>query len=105
LHDILTPGRAGAPAGGRTPEHAGARSAARAHRFKRANSLRQANTPIQRRWTGAMWSEGPAWSGVGRFLFWSDIPNNRQLRWLEDTGQVSVYRLPSNNSNGNTFDF
>jgi gluconolactonase len=69
------------------------------------NSLRQANTPIQRLWTGAMWSEGPAWNGVGRFLVWSDIPNNRQLRWLEDTGQVSVYRLPSNNSNGNTFDF
>ena len=69
------------------------------------NSLRQANTPIQRLWTGAMWSEGPAWNGLGRFLVWSDIPNNRQLRWLEDTGQVSVYRLPSNNSNGNTFDF
>ena len=69
------------------------------------NSLRQANTPIQRLWTGAMWSEGPAWNGVGRFLVWSDIPNNRQLRWLEDTGQVSVCRLPSNNSNGNTFDF
>jgi gluconolactonase len=69
------------------------------------NGLRQANTPIQRLWTGAMWSEGPAWNGVGRFLVWSDIPNNRQLRWLEDTGQVSVYRLPSNNSNGNTFDF
>jgi len=69
------------------------------------NGLRQANTPIQRLWTGAMWSEGPAWHGVGRFLVWSDIPNNRQLRWLEDTGQVSVYRLPSNNSNGNTFDF
>jgi gluconolactonase len=69
------------------------------------NSLRQPNTPIQRLWTGAMWGEGPAWNGVGRFLVWSDIPNNRQLRWLEDTGQVSVYRLPSNNSNGNTFDF
>ena len=38
------------------------------------NSLRQANTPIQRLWTGAMWSEGPAWNGVGRFLVWSDIP-------------------------------
>ncbi len=69
------------------------------------NGLRQANTPIQRLWTGAMWNEGPAWNGVGRFLVWSDIPNNRQLRWIEDTGQVSVYRLPSNNSNGNTFDF
>jgi gluconolactonase len=36
---------------------------------------------------------------------WSDIPNNRQLRWLEDDGRVSVMRAPSNNSNGNTFDF
>ena len=41
----------------------------------------------------------------GRYLVWSDIPNNRQLRWLEDDGRVSVFRYPSNNSNGNTFDF
>jgi hypothetical protein len=41
----------------------------------------------------------------GRYLVWSDIPNNRQLRWLEDDGRVSVFRSPSNNSNGNTFDF
>src|SRR5437899_7602031 len=69
------------------------------------NGLRQPNAPIQRLWTGALWSEGPAWSGVGRFLVWSDIPNNRQMRWLEDNGPVSVFRMPSNNSNGNTFDF
>jgi len=69
------------------------------------NGLRQPNAPIQRLWTGALWSEGPAWSGVGRFLVWSDIPNNRQLRWLEDNGRVTVFRMPSNNSNGNTFDF
>jgi gluconolactonase len=69
------------------------------------NGLRQPNAPVQRLWTGALWSEGPAWSGQGRYLVWSDIPNNRQLRWIEDTGQVSVFRLPSNNSNGNTFDF
>ena len=61
--------------------------------------------PIQRLWTGALWSEGPAWNSVGRFLVWSDIPNNRQLRWIEDDGHVSVFRMPSNNSNGNTFDF
>ena len=41
----------------------------------------------------------------GRYLVWSDIPNNRQLRWLEDNGRVSVFRVPSNSSNGNTFDF
>src|SRR5689334_17169972 len=69
------------------------------------NGLRQVNAPVQRLWTGALWSEGPAWSAQGRYLVWSDIPNNHQLRWLEDTGQVSVFRMPSNNSNGNTFDF
>jgi gluconolactonase len=65
----------------------------------------QGNTPIQRLWTGALWCEGPAWNGQGRYLVWSDIPNNRQLRWLEENSQVSVFRAPSNNSNGNTFDF
>jgi gluconolactonase len=69
------------------------------------NGLRQPNAPIQRLWTGALWAEGPAWSSQGRYLLWSDIPNNRQLRWLEDDGRVSVFRMPSNNSNGNTFDF
>jgi gluconolactonase len=69
------------------------------------DGLRQPNAPIQRLWTGALWSEGPAWSGQGRYLVWSDIPNNRQLRWLEDNGKVTVFRSPSNNSNGNTFDF
>jgi gluconolactonase len=63
------------------------------------------NTPIKRLWTGALWSEGPAWCGQGRYLVWSDIPNNRQLRWLEDDERVTVFRQPSNNSNGNTFDF
>jgi gluconolactonase len=69
------------------------------------NALAQPNAAIKRLWTGALWSEGPAWNSVGRYLIWSDIPNNRQLRWLEDDGHVSVFRSPSNNSNGNTFDF
>jgi gluconolactonase len=69
------------------------------------NALRIGNTPILRLWTGALWSEGPAWSSQGRYLVWSDIPNDRQLRWLEDDGRVTVFRAPSNNSNGNTFDF
>eukprot|EP00913_Durusdinium_trenchii_P028346 g26574.t1 len=51
-----------------------------------------------------LWAEGPAWNGVGRYLVWSDIPNNVQMRWLNDDGHVSVMRHPSNNSNGNTFD-
>ena len=69
------------------------------------NGLAQPNAPIQRLWTGALWAEGPAWNSVGKFLVWSDIPNNRQLRWIEDDGHVSVFRNPSNNSNGNLFDF
>ena len=69
------------------------------------DGIRQPNAAIQRLWTGALWSEGPAWNSVGRYLVWSDIPNNRQLRWIEDDGHVSVFRAPSNNSNGNTFDF
>ncbi|HEY4137723.1 MAG TPA: SMP-30/gluconolactonase/LRE family protein [Casimicrobiaceae bacterium] len=69
------------------------------------DGLRQPNATIQRLWTGALWSEGPAWNAEGRYLVWSDIPNNRQLRWIEDDGRVSVFRAPSNNSNGNTFDF
>lgn len=68
------------------------------------DGLAQGNAPIRRLWTGALWAEGPAWSAVGRYLIWSDIPNNRQMRWLEDDGHVSVMRLPSNNSNGNSFD-
>lgn len=68
------------------------------------NSLIQANTSIKRIWTGALWTEGPAWNSQGKYLVWSDIPTNRQFRWLEDDGRVSVFRNPSNNSNGNTFD-
>jgi gluconolactonase len=59
---------------------------------------------VERHWTGAVWSEGPAWFAAGRYLVWSDIPNNRMLRWTEESGQVSVFRQPSNNSNGNTVD-
>jgi gluconolactonase len=68
------------------------------------NSLIQVNTSIKRLWTGALWTEGPAWNSQGKYLVWSDIPSNHQLRWLEDDGRVSVFRNPSNNSNGNTFD-
>jgi len=68
------------------------------------DQYRQGNSAIQRLWTGGLWLEGPAWSGVGRYLLWSDIPNNIQYRWLEEDGHVSVFRNPSGNSNGNTFD-
>ena len=69
------------------------------------NALRLGNTPIQRLWTGGLWMEGPAWCSQGRYLVWSDIPNNRQMRYLDDDNRVTVFRSPSNNSNGNTFDF
>ena len=59
---------------------------------------------VERLWTGAQWSEGPAWFGAGRYLVWSDIPNNRMLRYDDTSGAVSVFRQPSNNSNGNTVD-
>jgi hypothetical protein len=63
------------------------------------------NTPIQRLFTGTLWAEGPAWNGAGRYVVWSDIPNNFQRRWLEEDGHVSVFRNPSGYSNGNTFDY
>jgi gluconolactonase len=63
------------------------------------------NTSIKRLYTGTLWSEGPAWNGVGRYLVWSDIPNNVQMRWIEEDGRVTVFRNPSGYSNGNTFDF
>ena len=63
------------------------------------------NTVIRRLHFGTLWAEGPAWNGVGRYLVWSDIPNNVQMRWTEEDGRVSVFRNPSGFSNGNTFDF
>lgn len=59
---------------------------------------------VERLWTGARWSEGPVWCAAGRYFLWSDIPNNRILRWDETDGSVSVFRQPSNNSNGHTVD-
>ncbi|MCB8944198.1 MAG: SMP-30/gluconolactonase/LRE family protein [Ardenticatenaceae bacterium] len=59
---------------------------------------------LERLWTGGRWTEGPVWFGDGRFLLWSDIPNNRMMRWVEETGEVSVFRSPTNYSNGNTRD-
>jgi gluconolactonase len=59
---------------------------------------------VERLATGCRWSEGPVWFGDGRFVLWSDIPNNRIMRWDEETGTVSVFRKPSNNANGNTRD-
>lgn len=73
-------------------------------RFKKAAL---GNSPIQRLYhsQNMLWAEGPAWSAVGKYLLWSDIPNNVQMRWLEEDGHVSTFRNPAGNSNGNTFDY
>ena len=59
---------------------------------------------VERLATGCRWAEGPVYCGDGRYLLWSDIPNNRILKWEEETGAVSVFRKPSNFANGNTRD-
>jgi gluconolactonase len=59
---------------------------------------------IERLATGMRWAEGPVWFGDGRYLLWSDIPNDRIMKWEEETGAVSVFRKPSNFANGHTRD-
>ena len=71
---------------------------------ERFNPLFAHYVRVEHLWTGARWSEGPVWFPAGRYLVWSDIPNNRMLRFDETSGHVSVFRQPSNNSNGNTID-
>ena len=60
------------------------------------------NCWVERLYDGCLWTEGPVYFADGDYLLWSDIPNNRMLRLAGD--QVSVFRMPSNNSNGNTRD-
>ena len=68
-------------------------------------TARLGNVAIKRVYTGMGWAEGPAWHATGRFLIWSDIPNNECLRLIEEDGHVSRrFRFPSGYSNGNTFD-
>jgi gluconolactonase len=62
------------------------------------------NAAVERLFTGCRWSEGPVWFGDLRALLWSDIPNNRILKWDEETGEVSIFRKPSSYANGNTRD-
>jgi gluconolactonase len=58
---------------------------------------------IEMLYDGCRWAEGPVWFGDGGYLVWSDIPNNRMLRWTPDLG-VGVFRANSNFANGNTRD-
>jgi gluconolactonase len=59
---------------------------------------------VERLATGFRWTEGPVWFGDGRYLLFSDIPNNRIMKWEEESGAVTVFRKPSNFTNGNTRD-
>lgn len=62
-------------------------------------------TAIRRVATGFKWTEGPAWSSEGQYLVFSDVQANIQYRYIWETGEVSAFRSPSFNSNGNAFDF
>jgi gluconolactonase len=70
----------------------------------RFEKYRVPSAAVERLYTGTRWAEGPVWFGDGRYLLFSDIPNNRMLRWQEETGEISVFRGPSNYSNGNSRD-
>jgi gluconolactonase len=68
------------------------------------NRYRIGLAKVERIASGMRWCEGPVWFGDSRTLVWSDIPNNRMMKWDEETGAVGVFRKPSNNGNGNTRD-
>jgi gluconolactonase len=62
-------------------------------------------TAIHRLWTGFQWAEGPAWSGEGQYVVFSDVKDDTQYRYIWENGKVTPFRKPSFNSNGNSFDF
>ena len=70
---------------------------------RRFRDLTLPNARMERLFTGALWAEGPVWFADGQYLLFSDIPNNRILRWV-DGGPVTVFRFPSRFANGNTRD-
>ncbi|CAH1667851.1 SMP-30/gluconolactonase/LRE family protein [Chelatococcus asaccharovorans] len=71
---------------------------------ERFESLVFGNVHLEKLWTGSRWAEGPAYFPAGRYLVWSDIPNDRLMRYDETDGSVSVFRAPANNENGHTVD-
>jgi len=71
---------------------------------ERFRKLAFGNVHLERLYTGCRWAEGPAWFAAGRYLVWSDAPNDRMMRWDETDGSVSVFRQPAMNTNGNTVD-
>jgi gluconolactonase len=70
----------------------------------RFGSLVKGSAKVEQLYTGSRWAEGPAWFPAHRSLVWSDIPNDRILRWDETTGQVGVFRHPAGHTNGHTVD-
>lgn len=62
------------------------------------------NAGPERIWSGGRWTEGPAYLPAGRYAIWSDIPNDRVMRWDESSGHVSVFEAPARNQNGHTVD-
>ncbi|SAL04944.1 gluconolactonase [Caballeronia arationis] len=70
-------------------------------RFER---YRLAHAKVERSWTGCRWAEGPVWFGDAGVLYWTDLPNERIMKWDESTGDVSTWRAPSNKANGMTRD-
>ncbi|MCW5631727.1 MAG: SMP-30/gluconolactonase/LRE family protein [Rubrivivax sp.] len=71
---------------------------------RRFRALAFPNVHLEKLYTGCRWAEGPAWFAAGRYLVWSDIPNDRMLRWDDTDGSVSVFRQPAMNTNGHTVD-
>ena len=71
---------------------------------ERFAKLFNGNAHVDKLYTGCRWAEGPAWFPAGRYLVWSDIPNDRMMRWDETDGTVSVFRAPAMNTNGHTTD-
>ncbi len=71
---------------------------------KRFGKYSAGTAPLYRVWTGARWTEGPVYFGDQHCVIFSDIPNNRMLRYDEVSGETTVFRQPSNNANGNTRD-
>lgn len=73
-------------------------------RDDRFRGLIHGNARMETLWTGGRWCEGPAYFAAGKYLIWSDIPNDRLMRWDECSGAVSVFESPCRNQNGHTVD-
>ena len=70
----------------------------------RFEALFVGHAKLEKLWTGARWAEGPAYFPAGRYLVFSDIPNDRIMRFDETSGVVSVFRSPCGHTNGHTVD-